>query len=66
MLYPIVTGVFTLAGVLLGYRLGCQRVIQRLVQMEDAGEPPPVQSPTQAAKEWRRTHVVERGKRDGG
>jgi ABC-type lipoprotein release transport system permease subunit len=47
----------TLAGVLLGYRLGCQRVIQRIEVVPDTPDLPAPISPHRAAEEWHRQNT---------
>ena len=50
-------GILILAGVLLGYRLGCQRVIQRVEVVPDAPDLPPPISPHRASEEWHKQHT---------
>lgn len=57
MLYALITALCTLAGVLLGYRLGTQHISRREVAAENDVDLPPPQSPTKLAKEWRDQHV---------
>ena len=57
MLTVLLSILGTLTGVLVGYRLGCQRVIQRIEVFPDAPDLPAPISPHRAAREWHEKHT---------